>query len=348
MSRFPDLAAVALILGLASGPALADSYGLGREATPEEVAAWDIDVRPDGLGLPEGRGNVTDGEEIYMERCAVCHGDFGEAVGRWPVLAGGQGTLTSARPVKTIGSYWPYLSTVWDYVHRAMPFGDAQSLEDDEVYALTAYLLYLNDLVDEEFELSRENFSEVKLPNEENFIPDDRTESPVWKNRTPCMSDCKAEVKITARAAVIDVTPDDPTASHPGGEGSDETAAAETRPAAEVASAPAVDPALVEAGEKVFRKCKACHAVGEGAKHKIGPHLNGIFGRTAGTVDGFKKYSKDMVKAGEEGLVWNEETMAAFLAKPKAMIKRTKMSFAGLKKQAELDAVIAYLKAMPE
>ncbi|MGB0903558.1 MAG: c-type cytochrome, partial [Mangrovicoccus sp.] len=123
-------------------------FGLGRAALPEEIASWDIDVRPDGQGLPEGKGDVWTGEEIFADNCAMCHGDFGEAVGRWPVLAGGQGTLTDDRPVKTIGSYWPYLSTVFDYVNRAMPFGNAQSLSPDEVYAITAYLLYLNDIVD--------------------------------------------------------------------------------------------------------------------------------------------------------------------------------------------------------
>ena len=123
-------------------------FGLGRLATGDEVAAWDIDVRPDGKGLPEGSGTVADGEPIYADKCALCHGDFGEAVDRWPVLAGGQDTLKDDRPVKTIGSYWPYLSTVYDYVRRAMPFGNARSLSDDDVYALTAYLLYLNDIVD--------------------------------------------------------------------------------------------------------------------------------------------------------------------------------------------------------
>ncbi|MGG7568390.1 c-type cytochrome [Rhodovulum sp. DZ06] len=211
MSKSLDLTRIAAAAGLAAAialPATAGQFGLGREALPEEVAAWDIDVRPDGLGLPEGAGSVADGEELFYDRCAVCHGDFGEGVDRWPVLAGGQGTLADARPVKTIGSYWPYLSTVWDYVHRAMPFGEAQSLSADETYAITAYLMYLNDLVDDDFELSKENFLEVRLPNEANFYPDDRMDSPVMKKREVCMSDCKTSVEITKRAAVLDVTPE--------------------------------------------------------------------------------------------------------------------------------------------
>ncbi|WP_329610507.1 c-type cytochrome [Jiella pelagia] len=127
-------------------------------ATPDEVAAWDIDVRPDGKGLPVGKGTVSEGEAIFAEQCASCHGDFGEGRDRWPQLAGGFDTLTRDRPVKTVGSYWPYLSTVYDYVHRAMPFGNARSLSNDDVYALTAYVLYLNDIeTDEDFEpLQRE------------------------------------------------------------------------------------------------------------------------------------------------------------------------------------------------
>jgi cytochrome c len=358
MSRFlKPLAAVLILTGATfAGPAAADQMGLGRPATPEEVAAWDIDVRPDGLGLPEGSGSVEDGEALFTEKCAVCHGDFGEAVGRWPVLAGGQDTLTSARPVKTIGSYWPYLSTVWDYVHRAMPFGDAQSLSADQTYTITAYVLYLNDLVADDFVLSRENFGEVKMPNEGGFYPDDRMETAVWKKRDPCMSDCKPEVKITARAAVLDVTPDDPTAAQPSGvslegdEKQDDAKAAEPAKTevTQVAAAPNVDPALVAAGGKVFKKCGACHAVGDGAKHKTGPLLNGIYGRTAGTADGFKKYSADMRKAGEDGMVWNDQTLAAFLTKPKDVIKRTNMAFAGLKSEEDLSAIIAYLRSMSE
>ena len=186
-------------------------FHLGREALSEEVAAWDIDIRPDGMGLPVGKGTVAQGEPIYGENCAVCHGDFGEGTGRWPVLAGGHDTLTEERPEKTIGSYWPYLSTVYDYVRRAMPFGNARSLSDDDVYALTAYLLYLNDVVtDEDFELSNENFSDIHLPNEENFFMDDRASEPHYAEKAePCMKECKAEpVTITMRARVLDVTPD--------------------------------------------------------------------------------------------------------------------------------------------
>jgi len=198
-------------------------YGLGRAATEDEVAAWDIDVRPDGTGLPVGSGTVADGEVLFTDNCAVCHGDFGEGVGRWPVLAGGQDTLTDERPEKTIGSYWPYLSTVYDYVRRAMPYGNARSLSDDDVYAITAYLLYLNDIVeDEDFELSNENFTDIHLPNEENFIADDRTEEPHYaKKDVPCMSDCKADpVEITMHARILDVTPgsvDDDEAAGMGG-----------------------------------------------------------------------------------------------------------------------------------
>lgn len=210
MSRFPKIALAACIAGSAAlAPALAGTFGLGRDATPNEVAAWDIDVRPDGAGLPVGSGNAFDGEEIFAERCAFCHGDFGEGVDRWPVLSGGHGTLSDERPVKTIGSYWPYLSTVWDYIFRAMPFGEAQSLTPDEVYAITAYLLYMNDVIDDdEFVLSNENFLEVRLPNEENFFADPRPDIPLVADGPPCMENCKPSVEITARAAILDVTPE--------------------------------------------------------------------------------------------------------------------------------------------
>lgn len=339
MSKFLKSVTSALVaLLMIAGTAQAGALGLGRDATPEEVAAWDIDVRPDGAGLPEGRGDVATGEALFIEQCAVCHGDFAEGVDRWPVLAGGQSTLKDDRPVKTVGSYWPYLSTVWDYVHRAMPFGNAQSLTDDEVYAMTAYILYSNDLVDDDFELSHENFAEVRLPNEDNFFMDDREQSPIFTNREACMENCKPEVKITMRAAVLDVTPET--------EG-DDGAASESAEVTEVAAAPAelvLDEALVAAGKKVFKKCQACHQVGADAKNKVGPQLNGIVGAPVGAVEGFK-YSKAAKAKAEEGVVWDAAALDAFLTKPRAWMKGTRMSFAGLKKEEDRAAVIEFLKS---
>jgi cytochrome c len=216
MSKLRKAALIAAALCFAL-PALAQTpakkTGLGRAALPEEVAAWDIDVRPDGLGLPKGKGSVKQGEEIYLERCAMCHGEFGEGAGRYPVLAGGRGSLNKDNPEKTIGSFWPYLSTVFDYVRRAMPFGNAQSLSADETYAITAFLLNLNDIVKDDFVLSDENFKSVPLPNVGAFYDDDRetSEKAFWK-KNPCMSNCgPAPAKVTSRARVLDVTPDSKT-----------------------------------------------------------------------------------------------------------------------------------------
>ena len=126
------------------------------------------------------------------------------------MLAGGHGTLTADRPEKTVGSYWPYASTVIDYVRRAMPFGNAQSLTPDELYAVTAYILQMNDVIkDPAFELSEKNFTTIKMPNENGFFLDDRevAEKHFW-TKTPCMKDCKPTVEIIGRAMNVDVTPD--------------------------------------------------------------------------------------------------------------------------------------------
>ena len=309
------------------------TLGLGRAATNNEVSAWDIDIRPDGKGLPVGSGSVIIGEELYTDNCSSCHGDFGEGIDRWPELAGGFDTLDSEDPVKTVGSYWPYLSTVWDYVHRAMPFGNAQSLNNDEVYAITAYILYLNDLVDEDFELSHVNFEEINLPNEENFYLDNREnlENTTYNNR--CMQNCKNDAMITKRAVVLDVTPEEDMTENNNLDKNDNI---------QIAS---FDPNLVKEGEKVFKKCKACHRIGLDAKNGTGPHLNNIFGRVAGELRDYKKYSKNIKKLGQEGLIWNNETLISFLENPKKYIKGTKMNFKGIKKSDELDALVEYLAA---
>ncbi|MGI9485781.1 MAG: c-type cytochrome, partial [Geminicoccaceae bacterium] len=200
--------AVGVAMSLLSTSSMADDSALafGRVAMPEEVAAWDIDIRPDGVGLPAGSASAEDGEELFYERCAACHGEFGEGVDRWPVLMGGFDTLTEDRPEKTVGSYWPYTSTLWDYIHRAMPFGEAQSLSDDEVYAVSLYVLYLDDLVELDAVYDQESFAAIEMPNAEGFLmPDPRPDAPAGK---PCMSDCDVPTEIVGKARILDVTPD--------------------------------------------------------------------------------------------------------------------------------------------
>ena len=139
------LAALAVFLTAVAG-AQSPKYRVGHTPSAEEIRAWDISVDPDGRGLPEGSGTAAQGKEMYANRCAKCHGAKGE--GRDSVaLAGGHGTLKAPKPLRTVGSYWPYATTIWDYVNRAMPFDKPGTLGKDQVYSLTAYVLYLNGLV---------------------------------------------------------------------------------------------------------------------------------------------------------------------------------------------------------
>jgi cytochrome c len=362
MSKCRNLALGTALAASFAVPAMAERLGIGRPALPEEIAAWDVNVMPSGEGLPPGGMNVEDGEQAFIDYCAACHGDFAEGLNAYPALAGGRGTLTNPRPVKTVGSYWPYVSTVWDYVHRSMPFGNAQTITPDETYGIVAYILYSEGLVDYDFVLSNENFTEVRLPNEQGFYQDDRveTEFPLFAI-DPCMSDCKAEVTITRKASDLNVTPTNeagepvgtipstivasaaPVADAP------TEAPAEAVPAAEDAAVESAspDPAVVAQGEAAFRQCQTCHEVGEGAKNKTGPQLNDLFGRTAGTVEGFR-YSRQFVAAGEEGLVWTPDTLHDFLTKPRDYIKGTRMSFAGFRDEGDIAAVTAYLQTFTD
>ncbi|WP_323036784.1 c-type cytochrome [Pararhodobacter sp.] len=347
------------LAGMLATPLMAQVHNLGRPALPAEITAWDIAVEPDGTGLPEGSGDVYDGEDLWVENCASCHGDFGEGAGAFPVIAGGEGTLTNRRPVKTVGSYWPYLSTVWDYVHRSMPFGNAQILTADETYAITAYILYSNGIVDDDFVLSRDNFLDVEMPNADGFYVDDRVEVEVpLFTGDPCMSDCSAPVHITLRATDLQSTPEGAVtvfapdrasgvaenAGLPeGGEGA-MPAAEPTQEAAAEPETPTLDPALVAAGEGLWRQCRSCHTVEQGARNGTGPNLYGIVGNAAGAVDGFR-YSNPMQQAAADGLVWTPEALDSFLADPRGYMRGTRMSFRGLRDEADRAAVIAYLSS---
>lgn len=352
MSKWRNLLAfTAVAVSLSAAPAFADKLGLGREALPEEISAWDVVVLPDGTGLRPGSGDVATGEDVFGEKCAACHGEFAEGLDSWPALSGGEGTLTDRRPVKTMGSYWPYLSTAWDYIHRSMPFGEAQTISVDDTYAIVAFLLYSNGLVEDDFVLSNENFKDIAMPNADGFYADDRpqTEYPKFTVE-PCMTACSAPVKVTKRAVELNVTPTDPDGRPAGtlptlnvAQAAAPAAAPETAP--ETAVAATVDPAVIEAGKNVFKKCAACHKVGEGAKNGVGPHLNGIVDAAAGKGEGFK-YSKVLADKSAAGLVWSDAELDAFLADPKSYMKGTKMSFVGLKKTEERTAVIEYLRSL--
>jgi cytochrome c len=142
---------------------------LGRPATPQEIASWDITIAPDGAGLPHGSGTARQGEPIYVAKCQGCHGVKGRG-GPNLDLAGGRGTIGKPNQLKTIGSYWPYATTIFDYVFTAMPYQETKSLTHDETYALTAYLLFINEIIGENDVIDAHTLPKVKMPNRDNFI----------------------------------------------------------------------------------------------------------------------------------------------------------------------------------
>jgi len=149
-------------------------YKLGRLATPEEIRELDISVAPDGSGLPKGSGTVTKGQLVYKTLCANCHGDRGQGMLEYPALAGGQGTLKSKEPLRTVGSYWPYATSVWDFIHRKMPYARPGTLTPDQTYSVTAFILYLNGILDKDAKLDESTLPRVKMPNRNGFVPDAR------------------------------------------------------------------------------------------------------------------------------------------------------------------------------
>lgn len=164
------LAALGAVAGAATGQVV--RTGIGRPATPAEIRARDIDVAPDGAGLPAGRGTAAEGQLVYAANCAMCHGARGQGIGLYPALAGGRGTLASANPVLTVGSYWPYATTLWDYIHRAMPYPAPGSLSADQTYAVSAYVLYLNHIVGIRDTMDATTLPRVRMPNRNGFSVD--------------------------------------------------------------------------------------------------------------------------------------------------------------------------------
>jgi cytochrome c len=160
-------------------------YGIGRVATPAEIAGWNIDIGRDGSGLPPGSGTVAQGREVFAQQCVACHGDKGQG-GVGDKLVGGQGTLATASPVRTVGSYWPYAPTLFDYIRRAMPQNAPQLLSNDDVYAVSAYILNLNGLLPADATLDAKTLAAIKMPNRNGFGVDPR---PDVKNPA-CMSGC--------------------------------------------------------------------------------------------------------------------------------------------------------------
>jgi cytochrome c len=180
-------AAVVVVLRVCMASAQAQNpYGIGRPATPAEIAGWNIDIDRDGHNLPPGSGSVGRGQEVFDQQCAACHGARGDG-GVGDRLVGGQGTLATPKPVRTVGSYWPYAPTLFDYIRRAMPQNAPQSLSNDEVYAVSAYILNLNGLLAAEATLDARTLSAIKMPNRGMFVGDPR---PDVKN-PECTTNCE-------------------------------------------------------------------------------------------------------------------------------------------------------------
>lgn len=164
-----------------------EPLGIGKTPSEELVEAWNIDVSPAGDNLPEGSGSVAEGKEIYASTCVACHGATGTE-GPMDRVAGGQGSLDTDKPVKTVGSYWPYATTLYDYIHRAMPFDSPQSLTDDQVYAVTAYVLNLNGIVPDDAVLDRESLPKIEMPNRNSF---EQMDTVTLTETKACMKECE-------------------------------------------------------------------------------------------------------------------------------------------------------------
>lgn len=321
LDRVQRLAVVAMLVAavtLAVGTAVAAAparpappsgprFNLGQPATPAEIAGWDIDVRPDGAGLPKGRGTVAQGQELYDAKCASCHGTFGEST-EYNALAGGVGSLKTDQPQRTVGSKLNHATTLYDYINRAMPFTNPQTLKPDEVYALVAYVLHLNDLLPADGALDQQSLPALRMPNRDGFTTDHgfmtRDGKPDVRN-VACMTNCATTVQLAseipshARDSHGDLAEQSRTVGS--------TVAAGTRVAAAPGKAtpPAVaakTPATADLAQK--SGCTACHGV---ANRIVGPGFREIAAKYGGDA-GAEGRLIAKVKAGGAG-VWGQVPM---------------------------------------
>jgi cytochrome c len=310
MCRSPDLArslaCAALSLALASSAiaqgAPKQRLGIGKPATQQEIAGWDIDVRPDGTGLPPGRGSVAQGQALYDDKCASCHGTFGES-NDYMALAGGVGSLATDQPIRTTGSKLNYATTLWDYINRAMPFQSPKTLAVDEVYALTAYVLHLNDMLPADAALDRDSLIALKLPNRDGMTTAHglmrRDGKPDTRN-VACMSNCAPPGRLTSEM------PDHARDSHGDlaaqvrGIGATDGVAGGTA----AHSAPATKVAALDLAKTTG--CTACHGVGN---RIVGPAFREIGGRYANDA-GAEARLLAKVKQGGGG-AWGQVPMPA-------------------------------------
>lgn len=252
-----SLLALCAVIFLAAS-ALADAgtrYGFGTPISPADIAPWNIDVNGlTGAGLPPGSGSVAQGSRIWESKCSACHGDFGEGAGRYPVIAGGRGTLKDEVPQKTVGSFWPYAPTLFDYIRRAMPFPAPESLSNDEVYALTAYVLNLNDIVPKTAVMDAKTLAAVRMPNRNGFIK----AKPDTKN-VACMRACKPlPVKITSDLVNLHVTPSEREVGDVGS--TIELNATGTPPPLGASAAPPAAVKFAQVGPIIAQRCTVCHS----------------------------------------------------------------------------------------
>lgn len=299
MSSFNTLVlVVVLCAGSVSAGAASSWHGLGRAVTAEELASWDIDVRPDGTGLPPGSGSVADGQLVYDKKCASCHGTFGES-NDYIALAGGVGSLAGDSPQRTVGSKLNYATTLWDYINRSMPFNNSKTLSPNEVYAITAYVLNLNEIVPADAVLDQVSLPKVIMPNREGFTREHGMASKAGKadvTTTACMQNCTtAEIKVASelpQGFTNQMYGDIQTHFRRFDQAS--------RPAAVAASAP-TGLALAQ-----NNGCLACHDIEQA---RVGPAFSTIAARYKQNANSAQTM-RDKIRSGGSG-VWGSVPMPA-------------------------------------